>query len=119
MDDILQIILLVLLGGSGIYALYSVIRLQKEQYLFPNKFLYPANCKPEDCNDVPGFIAFITPRMLIFGIACTVLAILLALVWLVKLFTLPVWLDYSVPFLGIAFFAYLMVVQNKVFKLFF
>lgn len=119
MDDMLQIILLVLLGGSGIYALYSVIRLQKEQYLFPNKFLYPANCKPDDCNDVPGFIAFITPRMLIFGIGCLVLAILLSLTWIAKLFTLPVWLDYTVPFLGVAFFGWFIFIQNKVYKLFF
>ena len=119
MDNMLQILLLVMLGGSGVYALYSVIRLQKEQLLFPNKFLYPSNCKPDDCTDVSGFIEFITPRILVFGIVCILLTIGMAISWFAGLFTLPMWLDNIVlPALGIGVFIWYMVVQNKVYKLF-
>ena len=117
-DNLLEIFLVALLGFSGIYALYSVIRLNKECFLFPNRFLYPANCKPEDCTDVPGFIAYITPRLLIFGIACLALGLFLALCWMVKLITLPTWMDFAVPVLGVAIFAWYIAIQNKVYKLF-
>ena len=118
MDNFLQILLLLMLGASGVYALYSAIRLAATKTLFPNKFLYPANCKPDDCTDVVGFIEYITPRMLIFAIACLLLAAFLALTWLAKLFTLPTWLDYVLPFLGIAIFGWFIAIQNKVYKLF-
>lgn len=119
MDSILEMILMAMLLLSGGYALYTVIRLVRTQYLFPNRFLYPSNCKPEDCTDVPGFIAFIVPRLTIFGVACLLLGIFLALVWAVKLITLPKWLDYGIPLLGVGIFVWYIVIQNKVYKLFF
>lgn len=119
MENLLEIFMLVILLFSGVYALYTVIRLNKEQFLFPNRFLYPANCKPEDCTDVPDFIRFITPRLLILGIACALLGIFLFLCWIVKLITMPWWLDtIVVPLIGIGLFVWYMVVQNKVYKLY-
>lgn len=119
MENMLHILLLVMLGGSGVYALYSFVRLRKEQYLFPNRFLYPSNCKPEDCTDVVGFIEFISPRILIFGVVCTVLALFLVFVWFGGVLALPMWLDsIAIPALGIAVFVWYMIVQNKVYKLF-
>ena len=48
MDNVLSALLLILLLGSGIYALYIAIRLKKTYTLFERKFLYPANCAPKD-----------------------------------------------------------------------
>ena len=118
-DSMLELLLVGMLVISGGYALYTVIRLHVTQYLFPNRFLYPSNCKPEDCTDVGGFIKYIVPRLLIFGIACLLLGSFLALSWFAGLFTLPKWLDYVMPFLGIGIFAWYIVIQNKVYKLFF
>ena len=118
-DNLLEMFLILMLVGSGVYALYTVIRLKATLYLFPNRFLYPSNCKPEDCTDVPGFIEYILPRLTIFGIACLLLGIFLILVWIVGIFPLPTWFDYTVPFIGLAFFGWYIWIQNKVYKLFF
>ncbi len=69
MGDMLSMILLLMLFGSGIYALYTYFRLHKTCMLFPNKFLYPGGCAPETCVDVDGFIDYIEPRLLLLGIA--------------------------------------------------
>ena len=117
MEDMLHLLLLLTMGGTGAYALYSVIRLQIQQYLFPNRFLYPSNCKPEDCTDVDGYITFITPRLYIFAISCLLVAALMLLAWVLQLFALPSWMDtFVLPLIGILCFAYYIVIQNKVFK---
>ena len=119
LDNVLELVLILMLVGSGVYSLYTVIRLKTTMYLFPNRFLYPSNCKPEDCTDEPGFIEYILPRLTIFGVACLLLGIFLILVWVVGLFKLPTWFDYAVPFLGLAFFGWYIWIQSKVYKLFF
>lgn len=119
MDNLLQIIMLALLGGCGIYAIYTVIKLKKLGYLFPNRFMYPANCKPEDCTDVPGFIDYITPRLLILGIACLLLAGFLGVCWYTALLPLPVWVNsLALPLVGVAVFGWYIAIQNKVYKRF-
>ena len=70
-----DLIVTILLVGGGIYAIYSCLNLKKEQYLFENKILYPSNCSPDDCLDPAGFIAFIVPRMLYFGVMCILFGI--------------------------------------------
>ncbi|MBQ6431171.1 MAG: hypothetical protein IJJ99_04780 [Oscillospiraceae bacterium] len=69
MGDMLSLLLLLMLFGSGIYAIYTYIRLHKTCMLFPNKFLYPGGCTPDTCADVDGFIDYIEPRLLLLGIA--------------------------------------------------
>ena len=118
-DSLLELTLIIMLTASGVYAIYTVIRLRATMYLFPNRFLYPSNCKPEDCTDESGFIDYILPRLTIFGVACLLLGIFLILVWIVKLFPLPTWFDYAVPFLGLFFFGWYIWIQNKVYKLYF
>ncbi len=119
LDSLLELTLIIMLVASGGYAIYTVIRLNATQYLFPNRFLYPSNCKPEDCTDVPGFIDYILPRLTIFGVACLLLGIFLILAWVVRLFALPTWFDYTVPFIGLLFFGWYIAIQNKVYKLYF
>ena len=76
MDSMLQmldIFMLAILVGAGIYALYCAIRLRRTYLLFPCKMLYPGNCSHTDCLDEEGFIHYIFPRILILGIALLVL----------------------------------------------
>lgn len=71
-DGMLSLILLIMLYGCGIYALYTYFRLRRTCMLFPNKFLYPGGCTAETCVDVDGFIDFVEPRLLLLGIAMIV-----------------------------------------------
>lgn len=113
-EQVLNIMLVGMLGWAGIYAIYTAIRLNREYYLFPNRFLYPANCPPEACNDVSGFIAFALPRLWVLGILCLVLAVGMALVNLVRLFTLPDWITtYVLPLSGFLVFAWYISVNAR------
>ena len=71
-DGMLSLILLVMIYGVGIYALYTCFRLRRTCMLFPNKFLYPGGCTAETCVDVDGFMDFIEPRLLLLGVAMIV-----------------------------------------------
>ena len=79
MLDMFDVLMLVMLIGFGVYGLYSAIRLRREQILFPNKFLYPGGCAPEECLDPGEFIDFIVPRAIVFSVLLIVLGSLFAL----------------------------------------
>ena len=113
--SIIDLIIAVMLGGSGIYGIISSLRLKKEGYLFENKLLYPGNCKPEECADVEGFIEYIVPRMIIFGVLCIVLAIGTVLVSVLAVSLSVLMFEMIVV---ICVFAFIGVVQNKASKLF-
>ena len=119
MELTLNVLLVAILAGAGIYGLYTVIRLWRSNLLFANRFLYPANCKPEDCTDEAGFIQYIRPRLLLLSVTCIVLAILYVLYWYVLPITLPRWIELIVvPVLGLAVFVWYMFVQNQAYKRF-
>ena len=79
MLDMFDVLMLVMLIGFGVYGLYSAIRLRREQLLFPNKFLYPGGCAPEECLDPGEFIDFIVPRTIILSVLLIVMGSLFAL----------------------------------------
>ncbi len=111
---ILNLMLVGMLGWAGIYAVYTAIKLNREYYLFPNRFLYPANCSPDACTDVTGFISFILPRLWILGILCLALAALMTVVDLMQIFVLPYWIStYLLPFSGFAVFAWYISVNAR------
>lgn len=115
--DGMDLLMLVLLLGLGIYALYAAIRLNREQMLFENKLLYPGDCKIDDCVDEGGFIDFVIPRIAILGGAMLFMGILLGLNMLIfKLDAL--WVDIVMMVLPVAVFAWYIVVQRKAAKLF-
>lgn len=119
MDNVLSALLLILLLGSGIYALYIAIRLKKTYTLFDSKFLYPANCAPKDCVDVEGFISYMLPRMLTLGLVCTVMGILFALSAFAGVIPLPQWVElYLIPACGLAPFIWVTIAQSKAAKLY-
>lgn len=78
--DFLDVLMIVMIIGCGLYAIYTAIRVKREYMFFENKFLLPGNCKPEDCTDPEGFFDFIAPRMLFFGISLILCGILDAFV---------------------------------------
>ncbi len=113
-EQVLNVMLVTMLGWAGVYAVYTAIKLNREYYLFPNRFLYPANCPPDACTDVTGFISFMLPRLWILGILCLGLAILMVLVDLVKLFDLPEWIKtYVLPVSGFLVFVWYISVNAR------
>lgn len=117
MDQIFSLILIVMLAGYGGYSVYSAIRLRREGVMFPSKVLYPGNCNPADCVDQVGFISYIFPRLLIFGIACILSAGATAFDTYIG-FHLPPVMQYILPFSFLPILVWYMVVQNKASKLF-
>lgn len=117
MSGLLDTLLIVMVIGCGIYALYTAIRLRRTYMLFPNKFLYPGNCGPDDCVDEDGFIDYILPRMTILGIAMLVIGALLVVnVYVLKVSGL--WVDLATIIVPFGCFVWYIIVQRKAAKLF-
>lgn len=117
--QLLNLMLVVMVGWAGIYAIYTAIRLNREFYLFPNRFLYPANCPPDACQDVGGFISFMLPRLWLLGVLCLVVAVLMVVVNVIGVQGLPYWFStYVLPFLGLAVFAWYISVNARAAKKF-
>ena len=115
MGGMLSMILLLMLFGSGIYALYTYFRLHRTCMLFPNKFLYPGTCTADTCVDEDGFIDFIEPRLLILGIAmflCGVAYFFYAIVLKAN----DIAVDIAAIVLPVAVFVWYMLVQRKAAK---
>lgn len=116
LSGMMSLFLVVTLIGAGVYSLYSVIKLKKEGYLFPNRLLYPGNCAPEDCLDEVGFMNYIAPRISIFGIGCIVFGVLVALDEYVG-FGMAPWIStFALSGLGILMFIWYIIVLNKASK---
>lgn len=117
LDSMLSMLLLVMMLGVGIYCIYTYIRLRRECSLFPNKFLYPGNCKPEECVDIDGFINYILPRIMIFGVAillCGAAYGLLEIVWKIN----HIAINIGSMVLPLAIFGWYIYVQRKAADLF-
>lgn len=115
----LDILLVVLLIGAGLYAIYVAIKLRVKCELFKSRFLYPGNCPPEECTDPAGFMTFAFPRLLILGIACVILGALTGVYKLAGAALYPEWVDlYVVPAVALGVFAWYIVAQRKASKLF-
>lgn len=118
LTGLMNSLLLLLLFGAGGYALFTAIKLKVKGYLFPNKFMYPGNCSPEECTDEVGFMRYMLPRMFILGLACVATGIVYAINAYVGL-GLPAWLgDYVLPFVGVFVFFWFIMVQSKAAKRF-
>ncbi len=117
MIDTLDMLLLIMLLGFGVYAIYSAIRLYKEQLLFPNKILYPGNCAPEDCILEGEFIDYIVPRILFFGLSFLLMGVAMALnMYVFKLSS--IWVDLSTMVFPVTVIVIYVVMQRKAAKLF-
>lgn len=117
MTGMLDGLLLVMSLIAGVYGLYSAIRLRLTWDLFPNKFLYPANCDPKDCNDPVGFIEYIFPRMMIFSLLLIAMAVGIALTSVVFMLD-SIWINVANLIFPLGVFGWYMVVQKKVYNTF-
>ena len=117
--NLLDLLMAVLLLGTGLYCIYTAIRVRRECDFFENKMLLPGNCKPEECTDPEGFFDFIFPRILLFGVAMILCAVLdfgslcavrsgLVGIWLY-------WVQLIVPF---GCFAWFIILQRSAAKRF-
>lgn len=114
-DGMLSLILLIMLYGSGIYALYTYFRLHRTCGLFPNKFLYPGGCTAETCVDVDGFIDYIEPRLLLLGVAMIACGIAYFYYSMVLKATV-LWADILSIIVPAGIFVWYMFVQRKASK---
>jgi hypothetical protein len=119
-SNILVLILAAMLAWASVNVIAAAIKINRTYELGPNRYIYPANCKPEACTDVAGFIRFITPRLWGFG----VLGLLICVFFLVNEFTgllsfLPDWFSNGAAlFLFIPIFIWYVIFINKAAKRF-
>lgn len=119
MENVLSYLIVGILLFVGVYGVYTCIRLAVQRTLFPNRFLYPANCKPDDCIDVPGFIRFVLPQLLVLSLVALVGGCLLALCSVMQVLSLPTWVElYLIPGVVILLFGWYISVQSRAYKRF-
>lgn len=118
--QMLSLAMALLLLWVGVNLLVNVVRLNKTYELTANRFLYPANCRPEDCKNVAGFIRFMTPRMIAFGVLCLLFAVFVTLQSMTALFSeLPPWIGNGLPLLlFLPLFVWYVIFINKAAKRF-
>lgn len=68
----LDLLFFVSLAGVGIYCIWLGIAMGRWRELKDNGLLYPNGTNPRDCLDPEGFLAFMRPRMVIFGLVSLV-----------------------------------------------
>lgn len=61
------IVFLIVILFFGYYGTSSLLRLKKEQALFPNRLMYPNYCPHDECIDPEGYIRFIFPRLAVLS----------------------------------------------------
>ena len=115
--EMLDMVMVVMLLGCGVYALYSALKLKKLCYLFPNNFLYPGDCKPEACVDASGFIVYITPRLILLGIGMVLIGGLFLLNMLVFKED-SLWINLASVIVPQALLAWYVIAQRKAAKRF-
>ncbi len=118
MTDALDMVLLIMLFFVGVYGLYTVIRLKREYMLFPNKFLYPTGCTPENCLDEGAFIDYIIPKLTILSVVCLILAVAYA----IRIYVFPdvshFLIELATIVLPCGILFWYALIQNKVAKTF-
>ena len=60
-----------IVAGGGIYVIYQYIMMVKTRKL-QNSALLPKEIDPKKCKDTEGYINYIGPKMLAFGIVATI-----------------------------------------------
>lgn len=72
--DSMDLMLIVLFLGVGLYALYSYFTIKKSGTLQDNKLLLPGGKEAATCKEVPDFLAFMLPRLLALGVGLLALS---------------------------------------------
>ena len=117
--NLLDLIMAILLLGTGIYCIYTSIRVRREYTFFENKVLLPGGCEPNACTDPDAFFDYIAPRLVIFGIALIFCAALdLLVLFLVRRNFVGGWLYWAQLVVPFVFFGWYIYLQRKAGKLF-
>ena len=117
--NLLDLIMAILLLGTGIYCNYTSIRVRREYTFFENKVLLPGGCEPNACTDPDGFFDYIAPRLVIFGIALIFCAALdLLVLFLVRRNFVGGWLYWAQLVVLFSCFGWYIYLQRKAGKLF-
>lgn len=69
MTSMMDVLLIAMFIGCGIYSIYSYFLQRKSSVLLANKIICPSNCEPKKCKQPEAFMKFILPKTLGFGIA--------------------------------------------------
>ena len=72
MDSSYSFLLDLITALAGAYVFYVWYRLKKEGGLFDNQLLIPKGSKASECLDEPGYIRYISPRLLVLAMVCLV-----------------------------------------------
>lgn len=114
-SDILVLILAAMLVWISANSLIAVYRLNKTKEMKPNRYIYPATCKPEQCKDPHGFINYITPRMIGFGVISLFIAAFILVNGLTDIFAaMSNWVRNGASFiLFIPLFIWYVIFINK------
>lgn len=115
--DTMDLLIVAMFVGFGLYCIYTFIRLKRECMLFDSKVLYPGNCRYQDCTDPVGFIEYIQYRILIFGILLTICGGISALNAYVLSIT-SLWLSLLLVAVPLAVLAWFVIIQRKAAKRF-
>lgn len=114
--SMMDMMLVVMYIGCGLYSLYSYYMQRKSKVILANKVMCPNGYDPQKCVDVQAFLQFMMPRLLVFGIA---------LVLFGGLFVLDhyfgknnAWLTVVLIFLPLVFLAWYVLQQRKAAKRF-
>lgn len=109
----LDTIVLLCTLGYGAYAVYTGLRLKKEQHFFQSSILIPKGRTAEDCAAPEEYIRFLIPRLLLLGILLILLGIF-SFIWpiMVAEFSLP----YTLGLAGIVPILAVLILFNLVLK---
>lgn len=79
LDRMMDIMLVVMFFGVGVYTLVSYVAQRKASTLIDNKIICPGGCEMSRCKDPEGFLRFIMPKTLVLGLGLIVLSAAIAL----------------------------------------
>ena len=115
MTDMIDLMLVMMYIGCGVYCVYAYFAQRKEKGLLANKIIC-FNREPQKCRDPEAFLRLILPRTLILGIGLTLFG---------GLFTLDYffgggsfWLTLVLTLLPLGLFAWYTLAQQKAAKRF-
>ncbi len=119
-SNVLVLLMSAMLAWVSVNVLISTVKINRSYELGPSRFIYPANCRPELCQDPAGFIRFITPRLAAFGVLGLLLCVFMVINELTGLLSfLPDWFSNGVSlFLFIPLFVWYVIFINKAAKRF-
>lgn len=119
-SNLMVFLLTGMLVWLSVNVLLAAIRLRRSYELAPSRFIYPANCPPELCQDQLGFIRFICPRLILFGVLGLLISVFMVVNELTGLLAaLPDWISNGASlFLFVPLIIWYVIFINKAAKRF-